>query len=79
MPSFTEILDALLGGDSPEHPLSLGHVVGRSILMYLVGLAIVRAGKSRLLARATALDVILAFVLGSLISRGINGSATGRE
>ncbi len=76
MLSVSEVLDALVGGDRPEHPLSLGHVMGRSLIMYLAGLLIVRAGKSRLLARATALDVILAFVLGSLISRGINGSAS---
>jgi len=76
MSTLAEILDLLFGGDHPEQPLSAGHVIGRSLIMYLMGLIIVRAGKSRLLARATALDVILAFILGSLISRGITGSAT---
>jgi len=76
MAMLSDLLDSLFGGDRPEQALSLGHVVGRSLIMYLMGLIIVRAGKSRLLARATALDVILAFLLGSLISRGITGSAS---
>jgi len=76
MAILSEILATLFGGDRPELPLSLGHVAGRSQVMYVIGLIVVRAGKSRLLARATALDLILAFILGSLISRGINGSAS---
>jgi uncharacterized membrane protein YcaP (DUF421 family) len=33
-------------------------------------------GKSRLIARVTALDIILGFMLGSLLSRGITGHAS---
>jgi uncharacterized membrane protein YcaP (DUF421 family) len=44
--------------------------------MYLVGLLVVRLGKHRLLGHSTALDIILGFTLGSLLSRGINGTAT---
>ncbi len=44
--------------------------------MYLAGLVVVRIGKSRLISRTTSLDVILGFILGSLLSRGITGHAS---
>ncbi|HLJ09687.1 MAG TPA: YetF domain-containing protein [Planctomycetaceae bacterium] len=74
--NLAEAIQILLGGDSPGKPLGLGQVAARSCVMYAVGVFAVRLGKSRLLGRATPLDVILGFVLGSLLSRGINGSAS---
>lgn len=50
-------------------------IAGRAALMYAAGLVIVRLGKNRLLGRATAFDIVLAFILGSLFSRAINGAA----
>lgn len=69
-------LEHVFGGDSPAHPLLLGQVAARAIVVYLIGLILVRLGKSRLLGSATALDVLLVVVLGSLLSRGINGTAS---
>jgi uncharacterized membrane protein YcaP (DUF421 family) len=70
--SFT----VLFGGDDPVDPLKLHQVAARAAIVFLIGLAIVRLGKSRLIARVTALDVILGFILGSLLSRGITGHAS---
>jgi uncharacterized membrane protein YcaP (DUF421 family) len=75
----TEALDTLswiFGGDAPREPLELHQVAARAIAIYVIGLAIVRLGKSRLISRATALDVILGFILGSLLSRAITGHAS---
>lgn len=72
---MVEILRTIFGGDAPDLPLHWGQVAARAIVVYLAGLLIVRLGKSRLLSRATPLDVILAFMLGSILSRGITGSA----
>jgi len=69
---FTEVF----GGDDPVDPLKLYQVAARAAIVFLIGLAIVRLGKSRLIARVTALDVILGFILGSLLSRGITGHAS---
>jgi uncharacterized membrane protein YcaP (DUF421 family) len=66
---------SLAGGDRPEHPLDPHQVVVRTLLIYLIGLALIRAGKSRLIGRVTSLDVLLGFILGSLLSRGMTGSA----
>lgn len=66
----------IFGGDTPHHPLAIGQVVMRATALYFIGLILVRIGKSRLLSRASAIDVILAILLGSLLSRGITGSAS---
>jgi len=71
-----EWAEFLFGGDAPVHPLSVSQVAARAFVMFLAGVMIVRLGKSRLLSRATGLDVVLAVVVGSLISRGINGDAS---
>jgi len=68
-------LVVVFGGDTPQDSLSAHQVAARAAIVYLVGLAIVRSGKSRLISRATPLDVILGFILGSLLSRGITGHA----
>ena len=47
----------------------------RAILVYIAGWAILRAGGNRFLGRETAFDIVLGFVLGSMLSRAINGSA----
>ncbi len=46
------------------------------MLVYLVGVIAVRIGKSRGIGRLTSLDIILGFILGSLLSRGITGHAS---
>jgi uncharacterized membrane protein YcaP (DUF421 family) len=47
----------------------------RAAGIYLAGWAILRIGGNRFLGQETAFDVVLAFVLGSTLSRAINGSA----
>ena len=47
----------------------------RTVLIYSATLAIVRVGSKRFLSQATAFDAIVAIMLGSIMSRAINGSA----
>jgi len=54
--------------------LFCGTIIGRSLLVYGFGLAALRLGKSRTLSQATAVDAILALILGSVLARGIVGS-----
>ena len=70
------ILQEAFGGDTPIEPLTLYQVAARDSLVYLAGLVVVRIGKSRLISRTTSLDVILGFILGSLLSRSITGHAS---
>jgi len=74
--SIGNILHAIFGGDYPVDPLAWHQIAARAAIVYLGGLVVVRIGKSRLISRTTSLDVILGFILGSLLSRGITGHAS---
>jgi len=47
----------------------------RAIVVYVATVLIVRLGKKRFMSRATAFDVILGIMLGSMVSRAIAGTA----
>jgi uncharacterized membrane protein YcaP (DUF421 family) len=47
----------------------------RTIIIYVCSLAIIRIGSKRFLSQASAFDVIVGIMLGSVMSRAINGSA----
>jgi uncharacterized membrane protein YcaP (DUF421 family) len=55
--------------------LSAGQMVLRTILIYGLTLVLVRLGSKRFLSKATAFDVIVAIMLGSVMSRGIEGAS----
>lgn len=62
-------LDSLgLGGTEPNWWQGMV----RAAIVYFVALLLVRAGEKRALGKNTALDVVVAVMLGSVISRGIN-------
>jgi len=74
-----------IGGRIVERSVWRRHAAGSASVVsscgprggvYVIGVAIVRLGKSRLIGRSTSLDVILGFILGSLLSRGITGHAS---
>jgi uncharacterized membrane protein YcaP (DUF421 family) len=73
---ISSLAHQMFGGDLPDDPLLLHQIAARAIVVYLGGLIVVRIGKSRLISRTTSLDVILGFILGSLLSRGITGHAS---
>ena len=56
-----------------ENVLSAGKVALRAIVIYGVAVIIVRLGSKRFLSKASAFDVIVAIMLGSIMSRGIDG------
>lgn len=70
------LAELLIGGDVPRQPLAWYHVAARAVLVYICGVLCVRVGKSRLLGHASAVDILLGFILGSLLSRGITGDAS---
>lgn len=68
-------LSALLGlGKSSEDFTALETSL-RAAVIFFAALVLVRVGAKRFLARNTAFDIILAFILGSTLSRAINSSA----
>jgi uncharacterized membrane protein YcaP (DUF421 family) len=47
----------------------------RALIVFVVTLVYLRVANKRFLGRYTAFDAVLAIILGSVISRGVNGSA----
>src|SRR6185437_13734689 len=67
--------DMILGLSLKSEQLGFGHMAARAFLMYLLLVVIVRAGKKRFLGRATAFDVILMIMTGSIAARALTGGA----
>jgi uncharacterized membrane protein YcaP (DUF421 family) len=65
----------LLGPDGKANELTLLHISLRAFVIFVVGLAIVRIGDRRSLAEKTAFDAIFIVLIGSMLSRAINGTA----
>jgi uncharacterized membrane protein YcaP (DUF421 family) len=70
-----EWLDVLLGLGEEAKDLSALQMAARAFVVYLLTLAIVRLGKKRFMGRASAFDVIVGIVIGSVASRAITGNA----
>ena len=68
-------LEHAFGLHAEPKDFTMQQVILRAAVTYLVGLAILRLGRSRFLARESAFDVVLAFILGSVLSRAINGTS----
>ena len=66
---------SIIGPDGHPTELTIGQVSIRCLLVFVVGLALVRIGDRRSLSEKTAFDAIFIVLLGSMLSRAINGSA----
>jgi uncharacterized membrane protein YcaP (DUF421 family) len=65
----------LLGPDGKATELTLLNISLRGFVIFIVGLALVRIGDRRSLAEKTAFDAIFIVLVGSMLSRAINGTA----
>lgn len=65
----------LLGVDHKIADLSVLQVITRTTIVYGTALIVIRLGKRRFLGGYTAFDILMGFVVGSILSRTI----TGRE
>ena len=75
MNQLASAFDRALGAHVSANNLSIGQIVLRAIFVLMVWLIIVRLADRRLLGKYSAFDVVLAVMLGSVLSRAINGSA----
>lgn len=60
-------------GVEAQH-LTIGQVALRAVLVFFATLCIVRVADKRFFAKKTAFDLILGFILASMMARAINGS-----
>lgn len=69
-----EALKHALGVGVEAQNLTTLQVALRAVVVFFASLGIVRAAAKRFFAKKTAFDVILAFILASMMARAINGS-----
>ena len=73
MNTLQDFINILLGPDGKPTEFTLLHVTLRGLIIFVVGLAIVRIGDRRSLSEKTAFDAIFIVLVGSMLSRAING------
>lgn len=66
---------ALLGPDGKATELTLLHISLRGLLIFVSGIMMVRIGDRRSLSQKTAFDAVFIVLIGSMLSRAINGTA----
>ncbi len=64
MQSLLGVLKSLVGIGADE--LSVFQILVRCVLIYVIGIALVRMGKKRFLGKIAAFDTVLAIIIGSL-------------
>jgi uncharacterized membrane protein YcaP (DUF421 family) len=64
---------AVIGPDSPH--LAWWQACVRAVLIFVVGIAYIRAVGPRTFARGSPLDIVISVVIGSNLSRALTGSA----
>jgi len=72
-----ELVD-LLGVGVEANQLTIGQVSLRAIIIFFATLLIVRIANKRFFAKKTAFDIILGFILASMMARAVNGSGETR-
>jgi uncharacterized membrane protein YcaP (DUF421 family) len=70
-----DISRLLVGPEGRAADLTWYQMTIRALLVYVAGVALVRIGKERFIGRSAVFDALLGFILGSVLSRAINGSA----
>lgn len=65
-------LDQIFGIESGE--LNFLQLIARSVIIYLIGITLVRLGNKRFVGKMTAFDIIIAIIIGSLLSRAITNT-----
>jgi uncharacterized membrane protein YcaP (DUF421 family) len=64
----------MIGGDQAFERLPVWQVALRTVIIYVVALAIIRLAKRRFMGSYSAFDILLGFIVGSVMARSITGS-----
>lgn len=72
---FHEVAQKLIGSDLQPKDLTFLQMSLRGVIVFIVAQIIVRLADKRFFARKAAFDVILGFILASMLARAVNGSA----
>jgi uncharacterized membrane protein YcaP (DUF421 family) len=75
MDEINQLLAWAFGVGGTTAQINVPQMALRAVVVYVATVVIVRMGKKRFMSGATAFDVILGIMLGSLVSRAITGTA----
>jgi len=75
MNTFSQLLQTLLGIGTQPGELTFLQVSLRGVIVFIAALIVIRLGSKRSLAEKTAFDAVFLVIIGSMLSRAINGSA----
>ena len=70
-----EIADRVLGLHLEAKDLGIEHLATRSLVVFVVAIALARIADRRFMGRNACFDFMLGIILGAVLSRGINGQA----
>lgn len=73
---FWEMFSSAIGMNEVNPVMSTWQMIPRTIVVYVVALLLIRIGKRRFLGGYTTFDILLGFVVGSVMSRAITGTIT---
>lgn len=73
--ALRDFADRLLGLSLQARDLELSHMAWRSVIVFVYAVALVRLGNRRFIGHSAGFDIMVAIILGSVLSRGINGQA----
>ena len=72
---FLLSITSWLGLNEPAEALTFVQISLRGVIVFLTTLLAVRVGDRRFLSQKTAFDVVLGFILASMLARAVNGTA----
>lgn len=75
MDDLWQIVRLALGLDLGSEELTAAQMALRAAVVYAAMVVVVRFGTKRFMGKATAFEVLLGIMLGSVASRGITGNA----
>jgi uncharacterized membrane protein YcaP (DUF421 family) len=70
-----DFADRALGLELSARDLHFSHMAARSFVVFCFAIVLARAADRRFMGRSACFDFMLAVILGSVLSRGINGQA----
>ena len=68
-----ELIHVAIGRDTGV--ITFGQMMMRAVIVFLIGLFLVRLSSPRIFSQATPIDIIMAVVIGSNLSRTLTGGA----
>lgn len=76
MHAIFDSVSSFLGLGTEPKGLTFVQISLRGIIVFVVSLAMVRMASKRFLAKMSAFDAILGFILASMLARAVNGSSS---